>query len=177
MTPLRLWKSCLMILRWLENFCQAWKVSSVLSKGIQIRSIPELRWNLFCKHTSEWQVTTYSWCLKQHTLRVHVQARVWVQASTSASSAGPSAKQLLQGRWRPAVPTSTEFYTTWNHHWGGEMPVQGWLFLTKVFLQVKEPAEHRAVPVHHTAWKWRGNCLWKPWFRWWVMSRFGPIPF
>lgn len=51
-------------------------------KGIQIRSVPELRWHLFCKQMAESDrlPPTYG-ALKQHILRVHVQARVWGQAS------------------------------------------------------------------------------------------------
>ena len=51
-------------------------------KGINIKSIPELRWHLFCKQMAEGVrlPPTYG-ALKQHILRVHVQARVWGQAS------------------------------------------------------------------------------------------------
>jgi len=51
-------------------------------KGIHIESIPDLRWYLFCKHMAESdRLPPTMGALKQHILRVHVQARVWGQAS------------------------------------------------------------------------------------------------
>ena len=51
-------------------------------KGIQIGNIPELRWHLFCKHMAENDKLPQTLgALKKHILRVHVQARIWGQAS------------------------------------------------------------------------------------------------
>ncbi len=51
-------------------------------KGIQIFIIPELRWYLFCKHMAESvKLPPTIGALKQHILRVHLQASVWGQAS------------------------------------------------------------------------------------------------
>ena len=44
-------------------------------KGLQISSIPDLRWHLFCKYMAE--IENH----KQHILRTHVQARVWGQVA------------------------------------------------------------------------------------------------
>ena len=44
-------------------------------KGIDIHSIPELRWYLFCKHMAESnRLPPTSGALKQHILRAHIQA-------------------------------------------------------------------------------------------------------
>ena len=51
-------------------------------KGITIRTIPELRWYLFCKHMAESdKLPPTAGALKQHILRVHIQTRVWGQAA------------------------------------------------------------------------------------------------
>ena len=51
-------------------------------KGIQISSIPELRWHMFCKYIAESDKLPPTFgALKQHILRAHVQARVWGQAA------------------------------------------------------------------------------------------------
>ena len=51
-------------------------------KGIQIKTIPELRWHLFCKHMAESdKLPPTLGALKQHILRAHIQAIVWGQAS------------------------------------------------------------------------------------------------
>ena len=53
-------------------------------KGIQIASIPELRWHLFCKHMAESdKLPPTPGALKQHILRVQIQATVWGQASVA----------------------------------------------------------------------------------------------
>ena len=50
--------------------------------GIYIKTISELRWHLFCKHMAEnYKLPPTLAALRQHVLRVHIQARVWVQAS------------------------------------------------------------------------------------------------
>lgn len=50
--------------------------------GIYIKTIPELRWHLFCKHMAESdKLPPALGALRQHVLRVHIQARVWAQAS------------------------------------------------------------------------------------------------
>jgi hypothetical protein len=54
------------------------------SKGIYIKTISELRWHLFCKHMAESdKLPPTLGALRQHVLRVHIQARVWGQASIS----------------------------------------------------------------------------------------------
>ncbi|CAL8339873.1 unnamed protein product [Boreogadus saida] len=51
-------------------------------KGIYIKTISELRWHLFCKHMAESDKLPPTFgALRQHVLRVHIQARVWGQAS------------------------------------------------------------------------------------------------
>ena len=46
-------------------------------KGLQISSIPDLRWHLFCKYMAESEKLPPTMdALKQHRLRTHVQARV-----------------------------------------------------------------------------------------------------
>jgi hypothetical protein len=46
-------------------------------KGIQLSSIPELRWHLFCKYMAESEKLPPTLeALKQHILRAHIQARV-----------------------------------------------------------------------------------------------------
>ena len=50
-------------------------------KGLHFESIPELRWYLFCKHMAESEkLPPTIGALKQHILRMHIQARVWGQA-------------------------------------------------------------------------------------------------
>ncbi|CAL8335045.1 unnamed protein product [Boreogadus saida] len=51
-------------------------------KGIYIKTISELGWHLFCKHMAESdKLPPTLGALRQHVLRVHIQARVWGQAS------------------------------------------------------------------------------------------------
>lgn len=51
-------------------------------KGINIRSIPELRWHMFCKYMADSdKLPPTVGALKQHILRAHAQARVWDQAA------------------------------------------------------------------------------------------------
>ena len=51
-------------------------------KGIYIKTISELRWHLFCKHMAESdKLPPTLGALRQHVMRVHIQARVWGQAS------------------------------------------------------------------------------------------------
>ena len=46
-------------------------------KGLQISSIPDLRWHLFCKYMAESEkLPPTMGALKQHNLRTHVQARL-----------------------------------------------------------------------------------------------------
>ena len=50
-------------------------------KGIYIKTITELRWYLFCKHMAESdKLSPTLGALRQHVLRVHIQARAWGQA-------------------------------------------------------------------------------------------------
>ncbi|KAG0728999.1 hypothetical protein GWK47_031282 [Chionoecetes opilio] len=49
---------------------------------MQISSIPDLRWHLFCKYMAESdKLPPTMGALKQHIMRTHVQARIWGQAS------------------------------------------------------------------------------------------------
>lgn len=51
-------------------------------RGIQLSSIPELRWHLFCKYMAESEKLPPTLrALEQHILRARVQARVWSQAA------------------------------------------------------------------------------------------------
>ena len=56
--------------------------ASYCPKGMEINSIPEHRWYLFCKHMAESnRLPPTSGGLKQHIIRVHIQASVWGEAS------------------------------------------------------------------------------------------------
>ncbi len=69
-------------------------------KSIQIPNLPDLRWHLFCKYMAESEkLPPTMGALKQHIMRVHVQARVWGHAgcSSPASPTGPTAEWLSQG--------------------------------------------------------------------------------
>jgi len=51
-------------------------------KGIQIASIPDLRWHLFCKNLAESnKLPPTTGALEEHIERVRVQSRVWCQAT------------------------------------------------------------------------------------------------
>jgi len=51
-------------------------------KGIYIKTVSELRWHLFYKHMAKSdKLPPTLGALRQHVLRVHIQARVWGQAS------------------------------------------------------------------------------------------------
>ena len=51
-------------------------------KGIYIKTIPELRWHLFCKQMAESdKLPPTVGALRQHVIRVHIQARVWGQST------------------------------------------------------------------------------------------------
>ena len=53
-------------------------------KGIQLSSIPELPWHLFCKHMTESEkLAPILGALKQHILRARIQTRVWGQTAVS----------------------------------------------------------------------------------------------
>ena len=69
-----------------ENFLQSTLARFVCTaycpKGLQISSIPELLWHIFCKYMAESEKPPSTMgALKQHILRTHVQARVWGQAA------------------------------------------------------------------------------------------------
>ena len=50
--------------------------------GLQISSIPDLRWHVFCKYMVESEnLPPTMGALKQHILRMHVQARAWGQTA------------------------------------------------------------------------------------------------
>jgi hypothetical protein len=53
-------------------------------KGVQLSSIPELRWHLFCKYMAEsGKLLSTLGALKQHILRTHIKARVLRQTAVS----------------------------------------------------------------------------------------------
>ena len=57
--------------------CQAYR-----PKGLQIESIPELRWHMFCKYMAESdKLPPTLGALRQHIARAHLQAHVWGQAT------------------------------------------------------------------------------------------------
>ncbi|KAI9514009.1 hypothetical protein NQZ68_036963 [Dissostichus eleginoides] len=79
-------------------------------KGINIKTIPKLRWHLFCKHRAESDKLPQTFgALKQHILRVHVQTRVWAQAAIALQD--PQLDPLHNGYFRDSdgmKPTTTE---------------------------------------------------------------------
>ncbi|KAJ4939708.1 hypothetical protein JOQ06_029151 [Pogonophryne albipinna] len=79
-------------------------------KGINIKTIPELRWYIFCKHRAESdKLSPTLGALKQHILRVHVQTRIWAQAAIALQD--PQPDPLHNGYFRDSdgmKPTTTE---------------------------------------------------------------------
>ena len=68
-------------------------------KGINIKSIPELRWHLFCKNRAESdKLPPTPGALKQHILRVHLQTRAWAQAAIGLQD--PQLDPLENGYFR-----------------------------------------------------------------------------
>ena len=58
--------------------------SGYCPSGVNISSIPELRWHLFCKNMAENdKLPPTVGALRQHIMRVHIQAYVWGQAAIS----------------------------------------------------------------------------------------------
>ncbi len=58
--------------------------SAYCPKGVNISSIPELRWHLFCKNMAENdRLPPTVGALRQHIMRVHIQAYVWGQSAIS----------------------------------------------------------------------------------------------
>ncbi|KAI4810921.1 hypothetical protein KUCAC02_013848, partial [Chaenocephalus aceratus] len=87
-----------------------WRALAYSPKGINIKTIPELRWHLFCKHRAEGdKLPPTLGVLKQHILRVHVQTRVWAQAAIALQD--PQLDPLHNGYFRDSdgmKPTTTE---------------------------------------------------------------------
>lgn len=53
-------------------------------RGVNISSVPELRWHLFCKHMAENdKMPPTLGALKEHVLRARLQSYIWGQASRS----------------------------------------------------------------------------------------------
>ncbi len=79
----------------LESFvCAAYS-----PKGINIKAIFQLRWHLFCKHSSESdKLPPTLGALKQHIFRVHVQTRVWAQAAIAVQD--PKLDPLQNGYFK-----------------------------------------------------------------------------
>ncbi len=110
-------------------------------KGIQIFKIPELRWYLFCKHMAESvKLPPTIGALKQHILRVHLQASVWGQASIAQQIFLDSLQNgYHRNSDRELTPTTTDILpSTQGSHRDGEMSVQGRLYITKVFMQKQQ---------------------------------------
>jgi len=58
--------------------------SAYCPNGVNISNIPELRWHLFCKNMAENdRLPPTVGALRQHIMRVHIQAYVWGQAAVS----------------------------------------------------------------------------------------------
>jgi len=83
-------------------------------KGIQLSSIPELRWHVFCKYMAESEkLPPTLGALKQHILRARVQARVWGQAAAPPPPQQELLDALENGYHRDSddgqlKPTTTE---------------------------------------------------------------------
>ena len=66
----------------LESTLARFVCTAYRPKGLQISSIPDLRWHIFCKCKAESEKLPPTMdALKQHILRTHVQARIWGQAA------------------------------------------------------------------------------------------------
>ena len=66
----------------LESTLARFVCTAYCPKGLQISSIPDLHWHLFCKYMAESEkLPPNMGALKQHILRTHVQARVWGPAA------------------------------------------------------------------------------------------------
>ena len=80
-------------------------------KGIKIKTIPDMRWHLFCKHMAESdKLPPTIGALKQLILRVHIQTRVWGQAAIPQQD--PQLNPLENGFFKDKdgqlKPTTTE---------------------------------------------------------------------
>lgn len=80
-------------------------------KGIYVNTISELRWHLFCKHMAENdKLPPTHGTLRQHVLRVRIQARVWGQASIALQD--PPLDPLQNGYYKESngqlKPTMTD---------------------------------------------------------------------
>ena len=65
----------------LESTLARFVCTAYCPNGLQISSIPDLRWHLFCKYMAESEkLPPTMGALKQHILRTHMQARVCGQA-------------------------------------------------------------------------------------------------
>src|SRR6218665_2850214 len=70
-----------------------------LANFVYSNTISELRWHLFCKHMAESdKLPPTIGALRQHVLRAHFQARVWVQASIAVKK--PQFDPLQHGYYR-----------------------------------------------------------------------------
>ena len=115
------------------------------AKCIEINSIPELQWYLFCKHMTESnRLPPTQRALKHHILRVHIQASIWGQASIAQQELFDP----LQNGFCKAATGDLSPHTT------GELPAPttivgmvNWLIAT-----VRETARHKCVAVDHTTY-------------------------
>ena len=79
-------------------------------KGFEINSIHALRWYLFCKHMAKInKFPPTSRVLKQHILRVHVQASVWGQANIAQQEfLDPLQNVFCKDAYGDLVPHTTD---------------------------------------------------------------------
>ena len=103
--------------------------------GIEINSIPELRWYLFCKLMAESnRLPPTLGAIKQHILRVHIEASVWGQASIAQQQfLDPLQNGFCKDANGDLVPHTTD-----------DLPSR-WLIAT-----VMESARHKGAAVDHT---------------------------
>ena len=99
-------------------------------KGIEINSIPELRWYLFCKHMAESNRIPPT----LGTLKQHIQASVWGQASIAQQEfLDPLQNGFCKDANGDLVPHTTD-----------DLPSR-WLIVT-----ARETARRKGVAVDHT---------------------------
>ena len=69
------------------NAPESFVCSAYCPRGVEIGNIPELRWYLFCKHMAESdRLPPTLGSLKQHMLRVDLQAQIWGQQKAATQS-------------------------------------------------------------------------------------------
>ena len=114
-------------------------------KGIEINSIPELRWYVFCKHMAESNgLSPMLGALKQHILRDHIQASVWGQASIAQQEfLDPLQNGFCKDASGDLVPHTTDDLPAPK----AIIEMVNWLIAT-----VNETSRHKDVAVDHTTY-------------------------